>query len=65
LNERNLRPSILNTTDFLYLRLLGDYGTKCDRDGQRSPLRRLLKREAAMESWSLKIERHLADSRSV
>ena len=69
LNERNLAPFefLPNTTDFLYLRLLGDYGTKYDREGQRVHRygRLLWKREAAMESWSLKIERHLADSRSV
>ena len=69
LNERNLAPFefLPNTTDFLYLRLLGDYGTKYDRDGQHVHRygRLLWKREAAMESWSLKIERHLADSRSV
>jgi uncharacterized protein YecE (DUF72 family) len=69
LNERNLAPFefLPRTTDFLYLRLLGDYATKYDRDG--SPIHRygklLWKREAALESWSLKIERHLADSRSV
>ena len=36
LNERNLAPFefLPDTTDFLYLRLLGDYSTKYDRDGQ-------------------------------
>jgi uncharacterized protein YecE (DUF72 family) len=69
LNERNLAPFefLPRTTDFLYLRLLGDYGTKYDGDGQNVHRygRLLWKREAALESWSLKIERHLADSRSV
>ncbi len=69
LNERNLAPFefLPKTTDFLYLRLLGDYGTKYDRDGQRVHryAKLLWKREAALESWSLKIDRHLADSRSV
>jgi uncharacterized protein YecE (DUF72 family) len=69
LNERNLAPFefLPQTTDFLYLRLLGDYATKYDRDGRH--LHRygklLWKREAALESWSLKIERHLSEVRSV
>jgi uncharacterized protein YecE (DUF72 family) len=69
LNERNLAPFefLPCTTDFLYLRLLGDYATKYDVDGGH--LHRyeklLWKREAALESWSLKIQRHLADVRSV
>jgi uncharacterized protein YecE (DUF72 family) len=69
LNERNLAPFefLPLTTDFLYLRLLGDYVTKYDVDGGH--LHRyeklLWKREAAIESWSLKIERHLAEARSV
>ena len=69
LNERNLAPFefLPCTTDFLYLRLLGDYATKYDNDG--SHIHRyeklLWKREAALESWSLKVQRHLADVRSV
>ena len=69
LNERNLAPFefLPCTTDLLYLRLLGDYATKYDVDGER--LHRyeklLWKREAALESWSLKIERHLSEVRSV
>lgn len=65
LNERNLAPFefLPRTTDFLYLRLLGDYTTKYDTDGGH--LHRyeklLWKREAALESWSLKIERHLPE----
>jgi uncharacterized protein YecE (DUF72 family) len=69
LNERNLAPFefLPSTADFLYLRLLGDYSTKYDRDGQHVHRydKLLWKREAALESWSLKIERHLADARSV
>ena len=69
LNERNLAPFefLPSTADFLYLRLLGDYATKYDRDGQRVHRydKLLWKREAALESWSLKIERHLADVRNV
>ena len=69
LNERNLAPFefLPCTTDFLYLRLLGDYATKYDVDGGHiHHYEKLLwKREAALESWSLKIERHLAEVRSV
>jgi uncharacterized protein YecE (DUF72 family) len=69
LNERNLAPFefLPCTTDFLYLRLLGDYGTKYDMDGGHIHRyeKLLWKREAALESWSLKIQRHLADVRSV
>jgi uncharacterized protein YecE (DUF72 family) len=69
LNERNLAPFefLPCTTDFLYLRLLGDYATKYDVDGGHLHHygKLLWKREAALESWSLKIQRHLADVRSV
>lgn len=69
LNERNLAPFefLPCTTDFLYLRLLGDYATKYDVDGGHVHRyeKLLWKREAALESWSLKIERHLRDVRSV
>ncbi len=69
LNERNLAPFELwpHTTDFIYLRLLGDYSTKYDGDGkqQHSYGRLLWKREAALESWALKIERHLDEARNV
>jgi uncharacterized protein YecE (DUF72 family) len=69
LNERNLAPFefLPCTTDFLYLRLLGDYATKYDVDGGHVHRyeKLLWKREAALDSWSLKIERHLPDVRSV
>jgi uncharacterized protein YecE (DUF72 family) len=69
LNERNLAPFefLPCTTDFLYLRLLGDYATKYDVDGGHIHRyeKLLWKREAALESWSLKIQRHLVDVRSV
>jgi uncharacterized protein YecE (DUF72 family) len=69
LNERNLAPFefLPLTADFLYLRLLGDYATKYDVDGgQVHRYEKLLwKREAAIESWSLKLERHLSEVRSV
>lgn len=69
LKERNLAPFefLPRTTDFLYLRLLGDYATKYDVDGAHvHRYQKLLwQREAALDSWSLKIERHLSDVRSV
>jgi len=69
LNERNLAPFEFQprTSDFLYLRLLGDYATKYDRDGkhQHHYGKLLWKREAALESWALKIERQLAGVRAV
>jgi uncharacterized protein YecE (DUF72 family) len=69
LNERNLAPFefLPRTADFLYLRLLGDYSTKYDRDGGHLHRYKKLqwKREAALESWSLKIERHLSEVRNV
>ncbi len=69
LNERNLAPFefLPRTADFLYLRLLGDYTTKYDADGKH--LHRyhklLWKREAALDSWAVRIERHLSEVRSV
>lgn len=69
LNERNLAPFELwpHTTDFLYVRLMGDYATKYNPGGERVHQygKLLWKREAALESWALKIERHLEESRSV
>ena len=69
LNERNLAPFELwpNTTDFLYVRLLGDYQTKYGADGGRMHEygKLLWKREAALESWAMKIQRHVADARNV
>ena len=69
LNERNLAPFefLPRTTDFTYLRLLGDYTTKYDRDGKfiHRYTKLLWKREAAMESWSLKIQRHLDEMRNI
>jgi uncharacterized protein YecE (DUF72 family) len=69
LNERNLAPFefLPVTTDFLYVRLLGDYATKYSADGKNlhSYGKLLWKREAALESWAVRIERHLTDVRSV
>src|SRR6185503_12337198 len=52
LNERNLAPFefLPQTTDFLYLRLLGDYATKYDGDGKHMHRyeKLLWKREAAL-----------------
>ena len=69
LNERNLAPFEFQpqTTDFLYLRLLGDYSTRYDGEGK--DLHRygklLWKREAALESWILRIERYLPEIRAL
>jgi uncharacterized protein YecE (DUF72 family) len=69
LNERNLAPFefLPLTTDFIYLRLLGDYTTKYDGDGKflHRYGKLLWKREAAMESWSVKVERHLSEVRNL
>jgi uncharacterized protein YecE (DUF72 family) len=69
LNERNLAPFefLPRTTDFLYVRLLGDYATKYDVNGEHVHRyeKLLWKREAALDSWSLKIERHLSEVRSI
>lgn len=69
LHERNLAPFEFQprTADFLYLRLLGDYATKYDGDGRHLHEygKLLWKREAALESWALKIERALPELRDV
>jgi uncharacterized protein YecE (DUF72 family) len=69
LNERNQAPFEFQplTTDFLYLRLLGDALTKYNQDGKRIYRygKLLWKREAALDSWALRIERHLDEIRSV
>jgi uncharacterized protein YecE (DUF72 family) len=69
LNERNLAPFefLPQTADFLYLRLLGDYATKYGADGNQVHHygKLLWKREAALESWALRIERHLNEVDSV
>lgn len=69
LNERNLAPFEFQprTTDFLYVRLLGDYSTKYDGEGKQlhSYGKLLWKREAALESWVLRMERQLPDIRAL
>lgn len=69
LNERNLAPFEFQplTTDFLYLRLLGHTVTKFHDDGKRIHRydKLLWKREAALDSWALRIQRHLEEIRSV
>ena len=69
LNERNLAPFefLPRTTDFIYLRLLGDYATKYNAAGKfvNRYDKLLWKREAALESWALKIERHLGEVRNI
>jgi uncharacterized protein YecE (DUF72 family) len=53
------------TSDLLYVRLLGDYSTKYDGNGEH--LHRygklLWKREAALDSWALRLQRHLDTTR--
>ena len=70
LNERNLAPFefLPCTTDFLYLRLLGDYATKYDVDGGHVHRyeKLLWKREAALDkAGRSRFERHLAEVRNV
>lgn len=69
LNERNLAPfePWPLPTDFIYMRLLGDYATKYGADGGHVHRygKLLWKREAALESWAIKIERHLDETRSI
>ena len=69
LNERNLAPFEFQplTTDFIYLRLLGHSVTKYDAEGKRIHryTKLLWKREAALDSWALRIQRHLDELRSV
>ena len=69
LNERNQAPFEFQplTTDFLYLRRLVDALTKYDANGQRVHRygKLLWKREAALDSWALRIQRHLDEIRSV
>lgn len=69
LDERNLAPFefLPLTTDFVYLRLLGDAITKYDAAGNRVHRygKLLWKREAALDSWALKIQRHLPELRNV
>jgi uncharacterized protein YecE (DUF72 family) len=66
LNERNEAPFEFRplTTDFLYLRLLGDSLTRFDGHGQHGYGKLLWKREAALDSWALRIQRHLGEIRS-
>jgi uncharacterized protein YecE (DUF72 family) len=53
LNERNLAPFEFQpcTTDFLYVRLLGDYTTKYDRDRQTSASLRQTACGNAKQRW--------------
>ncbi len=69
LNERNLAPFEFQplTTDFIYLRLLGEALTKYDGNGDRLYRygKLLWKREAALDSWALRIQRHLDEVRNI
>lgn len=49
------------TTDFIYLRLLGDLRTELQNDGQRLHWRR----DLALENWRLKLARHMDTSSDV
>jgi len=51
------------TTDFLYLRLIGDLSTKYRGDGERKfRYRRLMwPRDASLENWALKVRQHAGD----
>jgi uncharacterized protein YecE (DUF72 family) len=55
------------TTDFLYVRLMGDLGTKYHGDGSRARRYRGLSspRDTSLESWAAKIQRHIAESSRV
>ncbi len=68
LTERNLAPfePWPHTTDFIYVRLLGDYTTKYADGGERAHRygKLLWKREAALDSWAVKIDRHLEEIRN-
>lgn len=52
------------TTDFLYLRLMGDPRTKYKADGTRVHRYGTLlwPRETSLESWALKIKKHIAEA---
>lgn len=69
LEAQNLPPFELlpQTTDFLYVRLMGDSATKYDAAGAR--LHRYTEttwaRDVALDSWAVKIEKHLFESREV
>ncbi len=55
------------TTDFLYVRLLGDLTTKYHTDGSRIHRYEKLMwpRDASMESWAIKIKKHMDESERV
>jgi uncharacterized protein YecE (DUF72 family) len=52
------------TSDFLYIRLLGDLSTKYAADGSRRHRygKLMWPRESSLENWVLKIQKHLAES---
>ena len=55
------------TTDFLYLRLMGDSATKYKSDGSRAHRYGTLlwPRTSSLESWAIKIEKHAAEAAPV
>lgn len=55
------------TTDFVYLRLLGDLATKYSRDGQQLHTYRELQwpRDVSLENWATRLRQRVADVASV
>jgi len=52
------------TTDFLYLRLMGDFATRHNSDGNRAHHYKTLlwPRTSSLESWAMKIKKHSAEA---
>lgn len=65
-SEQGAFEFLPQTTDFLYLRLLGDVATKYAGDGSRRFKYRglLWPREHALESWALRIEAKIAQTKT-
>jgi uncharacterized protein YecE (DUF72 family) len=68
LDQQNQTPFdfLPQTTDFLYVRLMGDATTKYSATGETIHRygRQLWTRDSAIESWALRIRRHLPQSYS-
>lgn len=69
LAEQNRAPFefLPQTTDFLYVRLMGDLAHKYRADGSRIFQYTQMRwpRDSALESWTVKIQRHAAESSEV
>src|SRR5207302_9235941 len=67
--EQNSAPFkfLPQTSDMLYIRLLGDLQTKYRGDGTRAfrYARLMWPRDSALESWALKIKKHLGKTRRI